>query len=87
MSVIKELKNENDKLKKDLRETNQRLDSMEQHGRRNNLRIWSKKAEEPGEDTDNIVIEHAKVLGIELKKQIYVDHTGSGGKILHIPSS
>ena len=39
MSVIKELKNENDKLKKDLCETNQCLDSMEQHARRNNLRM------------------------------------------------
>ena len=52
MSVIKKLKNENDKLKNFLCETNQRLDvwSSTKDG---TTYAWSKTAEEPGEDTDN----------------------------------
>ena len=65
---VGELENENKMLKSKLSETAQSVDSMEQHSRRNNLRIWTKITEQQGENTDDIVIEHAKSIGIELSK-------------------
>ena len=59
---VEELENENKMLKSKLSETEQSVDSMEQHSRRNNLRIWTKITEQQGENTDDIVIEHAKSI-------------------------
>ena len=60
---MEELENENKMLKSKLSETAQSVDSMEQHSRRNNLRIWTNITEQQGENTDDIVIEHAKSIG------------------------
>ena len=44
------------------------LDELQQYGRRNALRFWSKDAETEGEDTDSIVLDHIKSLGVKMER-------------------
>ena len=42
------------------------LDELEQYGRRNSVRMWSKSEEKTGENTDQIVLEHAQKIGASI---------------------
>ncbi|KAK3922774.1 Spike glycoprotein [Frankliniella fusca] len=55
-----------------------KLDELEQYGRRNNLRIFG-VPEKPGEDTDDIVLQVAEKMGVELDKSV-IDRSHRVGK-------
>ncbi len=54
-------------LKCDVNQLKDAADELEQYGRRNAVRIWSKAMpEHPGEDTDKLVLEYAEKVGVDL---------------------
>lgn len=64
---IRELTAEVTGLKADVDQLKDAVDELEQYGRRNALRIWSKKLPEvPGENTDQLVRSYAEKVGVEL---------------------
>ena len=67
-SILEETKEENQRLKQQLILSLSKLDSLEQYGRRENLRIYyvpeSANKKDDGED---IIIEIAKLLDVDLK--------------------
>lgn len=50
---------------KKIEELESKIDNLEQYGRRQCLRVFGVK-EEPGEDTDKLVVDIAKKIGVEL---------------------
>ena len=63
---ITELEGKVDNLSCCLTSANQRIDDMEQYSRRSSLRVWSTVKETTGEQTDNIVCDVAKELGLTI---------------------
>lgn len=64
---INDLTNEVKVLKGEVNELKNSVDELEQYGRRNAVRIWSKSmTETPGEDTDEIVRQYARKAGVDL---------------------
>lgn len=64
---IQELQTEVTDLKDETAKLKDAVDELEQYGRRNAVRIWSKKMPEcPGEDTDQLVMEYAEKVGVQL---------------------
>lgn len=64
---IRELNAEVASLKSDVSQLKDAVDELEQYGRRNALRVWSKEMPETaGEDTDELIRSYAKKVGVEL---------------------
>lgn len=65
--VIQELSAEVTSLKAEVSTLKDAVDELEQYGRRNAVRIWSKDIpEKPGEDTDVLVRDIAKKAGVDI---------------------
>lgn len=64
---IKELSAEVTGLRSEVDHLTNAVDELEQYGRRNAVRIWSRSMpERPGENTDDLVQDYARQAGIEL---------------------
>lgn len=65
--LIRDLTAEVTELKDDVSDLKNAVDELEQYGRRNAVRIWSKAMPEvPGESTDAVVQEYAHQVGVTL---------------------
>jgi hypothetical protein len=74
LKEIKDLKSENMNLKEQIKEQNQRIDDIDQYGRRMNV-LFDGIKEEKKEDTTELVIEQCQKLGINITTQdIQVTH-------------
>ena len=63
---IGELEEEINDLSKQLYEVKINVDDQEQYNRRNGLKLWVSTPETPDENTDEIVIETAKTIGLNI---------------------
>ena len=69
-SEVQQLKTDLHELKQEKAEEKERLqaelDDQEQYSRRNNLRVYLSTPEHPKEDTTQLILDHAKVIGVAL---------------------
>ena len=63
---IGELEEKVNDLSKQLHEVKIHVDDQEQYNRRNGLKLWVSTSETPDENTDEIVIETAKTIGVNI---------------------
>ncbi|KAE8751880.1 hypothetical protein FOCC_FOCC001357 [Frankliniella occidentalis] len=78
VNLKKELKAKDDKIDKLENFVETRLDELEQYGRRNNLRIFGVQEKED-ENTDDIVIDLAQKMGVEIDGS-FIDRSHRVGK-------
>lgn len=67
---IQELSDEVNDLKASVEQLKNATDELEQYGRRNALRVWSKDmSERPGEDTDQLILDYAEKVGVHIPRE------------------